>query len=431
MTTMITMKSTLITLGVMYSLNDRSKNLLQKPLPAISVGAGGGGGERRRGGDDAAIGRRSGAHGGTGELGRGLAGGSGRDRQLGAACFAERAGRLGVAAVRACLQFICHSASLLFPSTVRSIMPTRYEAGIACQSGRKGGRSFHVKDGMRDLSKEIPGDTLDSSWRADYAMTREPVAGNRRPCRQRRAQKSRCSLDRAYRFFLGLWLWLVFSSGGYLPRHWLLPVLVLALFGLMAIWPPTPAGRVSFPSRFWPCLGPTRSGWPRQCYGPLRATSPGSNGTDLRVSAGVRLGLTYFTATPARTRFSTCLWLRHSCCSPSVSGGFGLCPTFCPICLNRFSYPAGYPDNAAALFLVLFWPFLWLASGPSERAPVRGPAIGLATGLLGLALITQSRGALWSMAITLVLLFLLSPARLRLLFYLLVPAFLWRTHFRT
>ena len=91
---------------------------------------------------------------------------------------------------------------------------------------------------------------------------------------------------------------------------------------------------------------------------------------------------------------------------------------------NRFSYPVSYPNNAAALFLVAFWPLMWLAAGPEERAPVRGVALGLATGLLGLAIMTQSRGAIWSLAITLVLTFIVSPARLRTLFYLMVPALL-------
>ena len=91
---------------------------------------------------------------------------------------------------------------------------------------------------------------------------------------------------------------------------------------------------------------------------------------------------------------------------------------------KRFSYPVSYPNNAAALFLVTFWPLMWLASGPEERAPVRGVALGLATGLLGLAIMTQSRGAMWSLVITLLLTFLISPARLRTLLYVLVPALL-------
>ncbi|MFH1833878.1 MAG: hypothetical protein ABH877_02545, partial [bacterium] len=91
---------------------------------------------------------------------------------------------------------------------------------------------------------------------------------------------------------------------------------------------------------------------------------------------------------------------------------------------NRLAYPVSYPNNAAALVLVAFWPLMWLAAGPEERALVRGAALGLATGMLGLAMMTQSRGAIWSLAITLVLTFIVSPARIRTLFYLIVPALL-------
>jgi len=91
---------------------------------------------------------------------------------------------------------------------------------------------------------------------------------------------------------------------------------------------------------------------------------------------------------------------------------------------NRFSYPVRYPNNAATLFLVFFWPLMWLAAGREEKPLVRGAALGLATGLLGLAIITQSRGAMYSLAIALVLTFIVSPIRLRTLFYLIVPALL-------
>ncbi|OFW62048.1 MAG: hypothetical protein A2133_09430 [Actinobacteria bacterium RBG_16_64_13] len=91
---------------------------------------------------------------------------------------------------------------------------------------------------------------------------------------------------------------------------------------------------------------------------------------------------------------------------------------------NRLSYPVSYPNNAAALFLIGFWPLIWLAAGSDERAPVRGVALGLATGLLGLAIMTQSRGAVWSLAITALAMFAISPVRLRTLLYLVVPGVL-------
>jgi hypothetical protein len=226
---------------------------------------------------------------------------------------------------------------------------------------------------------------------------------------------------------VAIWLWLAFSFGGYVPRQWLPPVLALGLFGLVA------ALLVAYPRR------------PRQLSSAVLALFAGyavwvaasaiwaASTTRVWLEAGRTLGylllfalaVTYFTDAKARRGFryllmGACLFLLAACvvrlwtaADPS--------PLFF---IGRLAYPASYPNNAAALFLVGFWPLMWLASGPEERAPVRGVALGLATGLLGLALMTQSRGGMWSLAITVVLMFLLSPARLRMLFYLLVPALL-------
>ena len=89
---------------------------------------------------------------------------------------------------------------------------------------------------------------------------------------------------------------------------------------------------------------------------------------------------------------------------------------------NRFTYPVSYSNGAAALCLLLFWPLLWMAADPRERVPVRGLSLATCWGLLALAILTQSRGGLWATTLTLILLFVLSPARLRTLLYLLVPA---------
>ena len=67
---------------------------------------------------------------------------------------------------------------------------------------------------------------------------------------------------------------------------------------------------------------------------------------------------------------------------------------------------------------------MWLAAGPAERAPVRGVALGLATGLVALAVMTQSRAAIYSLIVTLVIVFVISPIRLRTLLYLIVPGLL-------
>ena len=137
------------------------------------------------------------------------------------------------------------------------------------------------------------------------------------------------------------------------------------------------------------------------------------------------LALTYFTSQYARTAFRYLLMLAAFILLALLIWRMWSAPHLAALFSGkRLVYPVGHANGAAALFLVSFWPLMWLAAGPDERAPVRGVALGLATGLLGLALMTQSRGATWSIAVTLVLLFALSPGRLRLLFYLVVPALL-------
>jgi hypothetical protein len=45
---------------------------------------------------------------------------------------------------------------------------------------------------------------------------------------------SRLAASAPVAFLLSIWLWLAFSSGGYLPGQWLLPAIVVAFFGLVA-----------------------------------------------------------------------------------------------------------------------------------------------------------------------------------------------------
>lgn len=232
----------------------------------------------------------------------------------------------------------------------------------------------------------------------------------------------------------GLWLWLAFSSGGYIAGQWLPSSLALGLFGLVV------ALLVAYPRR------------PRQlsmvllglfaCYSLWVALSAfwAASTTRVWMESGrtfsyllvFTLALMYLTAPAARRAFryllvaacflilALCVWKLWS--ADIVTTLFSY---------NRFYYPVRYPNNAGALFLVGFWPLLWLAAGPEERAPVRGVALGIATGLLGLAILTQSRGALWSLALSVVFVFVISPARMRTFVYLLVPALLMAYEFPT
>ncbi|MBN1460303.1 MAG: O-antigen ligase family protein [Armatimonadetes bacterium] len=224
---------------------------------------------------------------------------------------------------------------------------------------------------------------------------------------------------------VGLWLWLAFSSGGYIARQWLPPSLLVGLFGLIV------CALTAYPRRprqlslallalfgcysVWVCLSAIWAASVSRVW-----IESGRTLTYLLVFAlalvyltdpSARRMLRYLFMTAALAILATCVWRLWS--AAGIAGLFTG---------HMLSYPISYHNGAAALFLLPFWPLMWLAAGPEEHAPVRGVALGLATGLLGLAVMTQSRGALWSLAISLVFAFVVSPARLRTLFYLLVPA---------
>jgi len=91
---------------------------------------------------------------------------------------------------------------------------------------------------------------------------------------------------------------------------------------------------------------------------------------------------------------------------------------------GRLVYPTSSPSTTAGLHLVLLWPLLWVAIDQRQRSLLRGLALGLAFGLGCLAYLTRSSAAVWAVALTVLLAILLTPARLRLLFYLLVPCLL-------
>ena len=87
---------------------------------------------------------------------------------------------------------------------------------------------------------------------------------------------------------------------------------------------------------------------------------------------------------------------------------------------NRLSDPAGYPNAAAATFFMPVWPALVLASRSELAWWLRGLLAGSAVLLADLVLLTQSRGAVYSLPIVVALLFLLVPNRVRV-FLVAVP----------
>jgi hypothetical protein len=225
------------------------------------------------------------------------------------------------------------------------------------------------------------------------------------------------------------WLWFAFSSGGAIADQWLLPGMLFGVFGivvaLLLVYPHRPRGlSLSVLAMF--C-----------CYSLVVALSVlwADSVTRVWLEGGrtfsyllvFALALIFLREDCTRRYFRYLLMVAAFVLltvSLARLGSVDADHVAGLMVHRRLSYPVGYPNNAAALFLVTFWPLLWLAAGPEERAPVRGIALGLATGLLALAVLTQSHGAAYGLALSLLFTFLISPARLRTLFYLLVPALL-------
>jgi len=89
---------------------------------------------------------------------------------------------------------------------------------------------------------------------------------------------------------------------------------------------------------------------------------------------------------------------------------------------GRFASPILYQNGDCALFLMAFWPALYLFSSRSTSILARGLCAGAATALLELALLTQSRGSLVAVPMTFGIYLLLVPRRLRSVFFATIPA---------
>lgn len=80
---------------------------------------------------------------------------------------------------------------------------------------------------------------------------------------------------------------------------------------------------------------------------------------------------------------------------------------------GRLSFPTGYTNANAAMWMIAFFPAWLLSSGRGVPAPVRGLLAGGAVVLAAVALYSQSRGSVYSIPIVLALMFLLLPGRVR------------------
>jgi len=233
---------------------------------------------------------------------------------------------------------------------------------------------------------------------------------------------------------IALWIWLAFSSGGYAPANWLPASLALGLFALVAslagAFPRLP-GQLSLALlaimavyTFWVGLSAL---WAASTTRVWLET-----GRTLSYLLLFALALIYFTDVAARRSLRYLIMAAALGIAVTCIAKLWVSEDISPMFISdRFSYPLTATNQAGTLLLITFWPLVWLASSSNERSPVRGLALGVATALLGLAVMTQSRGAVWSLGLSGLLMFIIAPTRLRLLLYLIVPALLMVYEFPT
>jgi tetratricopeptide (TPR) repeat protein len=85
---------------------------------------------------------------------------------------------------------------------------------------------------------------------------------------------------------------------------------------------------------------------------------------------------------------------------------------------GRLKYPSDYENACAAIWCMALWPALLLSTAERLHWSLRGVLAGAAVLLADLALLSQSRGSLYTTAIMLVLVFAVLPWRVRLVLVL-------------
>ena len=88
----------------------------------------------------------------------------------------------------------------------------------------------------------------------------------------------------------------------------------------------------------------------------------------------------------------------------------------------RLADPTGYPNATAALFLLGLWPALALSVHRELPAWLRGLLLASAGMLVEISFIPQSRGAVYTLPVVLVLFLVLAPERLRAIGHILLVA---------
>jgi hypothetical protein len=237
-------------------------------------------------------------------------------------------------------------------------------------------------------------------------------------------------------FLLGTSLILVIRHGGYAPGDWLLPMIVLGAVGLalavlavFGLWPQ--AGRAAIGTigenprlprgqRMLLLLLGLLAAWTAASLlwaGSRSDAWEETNRTFLYLVA-VALVVVFVRLVGPRSR----VWLIVGLLAVITVTAFlvllrlGLAsdPTLY-FASGRLNYPITYWNGLAAFLVMGFWLALGAANAGGRLVWAQAPLLGLATLFLELALLPQSRAALWSLALVLPFFVVLSPHRFRAL----------------
>ena len=167
-----------------------------------------------------------------------------------------------------------------------------------------------------------------------------------------------------------VWIWQAFSSGGYLPGQWLPAALLVGLAGLVA------SLFVAYPRRPRQlslavlALFATYAIW--VAFSMLWAAS--TNRAWLEADRTFfyllffALALVFLADRGARLVFRYLILAGSLLIVVLVLVRLGSTQDLTLLFQeNRFVYPISYPNGAAALYLIPFWPLMWLAVDPREH----------------------------------------------------------------
>src|SRR5215207_10109961 len=210
-----------------------------------------------------------------------------------------------------------------------------------------------------------------------------------------------------------LWIWWAVWRGGYPTTVWAPGLLYLAALAALLAWfvPRPPLGRARSIA-LAALLGLTAWSALSLLWAPDRGLAWATAGRQWLLVAAFALPLLWPPGERA-LRVAVCAWPFAAAAGAVVAVATAL-DQASALDTGRLITPTGYPNASAALFLMGALPATVLAARRSLLAPLRVALLALAGGLVGAALLCQSRGGVLAGVLALLVVFACSRERIRL-----------------